>query len=741
MHKQNLYDLLPLLESINRMEKKISSYLDCELYKQISDYKCKIFLGYNINSFLLQIFTLVRETSRRVLSERHRNVQIIGGLAMYMNNIVEMKTGEGKTIVSLLVLCMNFLTKKKIFLLTINEYLSNRDYVWMLPVYNFHNIKVSCISNCKNMCDKIKSYRSSIVYGTGYEVCFDFLRNYSQCYKSYPMYNDFYLSIIDEIDSVLIDEARVPLVISKVGEENIEFYIISNALMSKISFQHYKIDNNTNIATFSNLGMNFIERILCKLKISNFFYTYFYHYLIKSLTAYYLLKNNADYIIHKGSILIIDELTGRTMHGKRFSNGIHQSLEIKEYLKINRNHNSLASITFQNYFKNYKKLVGMSGTLITEFQEFNNNYHLNSLSVPRNFHSRRIDNFDQVYKTKTSKYQSVINYIQRSFVIGRPVLVGTISIEASEYLSNVLRGITIPHKLLSAKYYTKESYIISQAGSLGAITIATNMAGRGSDIKTNYNKKEISNLGGLLVIGTERYESRRIDNQLKGRTGRQGELGESIFYISLEDNLMKIFGSEKIGNFLNYIGIQDNESIEHIWVNKCIENAQIRVEKRNRNIRYSMLKFDNIINFNRSIFYKYRSEIIKNKDFYYVFKKKLQYISNINLLTILNIDKFKEKRVLDDKYIIRKVFINIINIKLLFFSNNLFNNISKKIHLIMLDQLWREYLCKMDRFKIICDLRSYEHKNPIHEYINSSFLFFKKIFILLDYYTVYYTIK
>ncbi len=606
---------------INELENEVSSLSDEELKGKTGYFKDKLANGASLEDILPEAFAVVREASRRVLGMRHFDVQLIGGIVLHYGRIAEMKTGEGKTLVATLPAYLNALTGRGVHVITVNDYLARRDSEWMGQVYNFLGLSTGLVVHGLDWSEKRAAYSSDIVYGTNNEFGFDYLRDNMAVHPDQLVQRELYYAIVDEVDSILIDEARTPLIISGQADKATDLYYTFAKLVPKlVKDVDFTVDEKAHSVTVTEEGSKKVEKML---GIDNLFddsNIELNHHLIQALKAYNLMKRDRDYVIKDGQVIIVDEFTGRLMFGRRYSDGLHQAIEAKEGVKIEKESQTLATITFQNYFRMYEKLAGMTGTAKTEEDEFRNIYNLDVVVIPTHKPMIRKDLPDVVYKTEMAKFRGVIKEIEERHKKGQPVLVGTISIEKSEIISGMLKRKGIPHQVLNAKYHDKEAEIISQAGRLGAVTIATNMAGRGTDILLGGNpvneveRQKVVELGGLHIIGTERHESRRIDNQLRGRAGRQGDPGSSQFFSSLEDDLMRLFGSDNISGLMDKLGIDEDMPIEHGLITKSIENAQKRVENRNFEIRKHVLQYDDVMNQQREIIYKQRHQVLTGED-------------------------------------------------------------------------------------------------------------------------------
>ena len=633
--ERELEGLKSTIKKINDWEPKIRGMSNESFPAKTAEIRTKIQKGAKIEDLIPEAYACVREASRRTLGERHYDVQLMGGVILHQGKIAEMKTGEGKTLVSTLPVYLNALIGKGVHVVTVNDYLAKRDSDWMGQIYNFLGLSVGCITNEMDDAVRKKSYNCDVTYGTNNEFGFDYLRDNMKYSIDQMVQRDHFYCIVDEVDSILIDEARTPLVISGATEDKSDQYFVSNKFIKQLENFDYELDEKNKNVMLSEKGIDKIEKLSQTygiLKNNNFYDPQninLVHHINQALRANLLFSKDTDYIVRDNKVQIIDEFTGRVLEGRRFSDGLHQALEAKENVEIQSENQTLASITYQNYFRLYKKLSGMTGTALTEAEEFFDIYKLKTVSIPTNKQMIRNDLNDQIFRTEKEKLNAIIKRIESCSKNNQPVLVGTTSIEKSERVSRLLKEKKISHNVLNAKQHEREAQIISEAGKLGAVTIATNMAGRGTDIQlggsqSNLNKKdsdekmklileeknEVIKKSGLFVVGTERHESRRIDNQLRGRSGRQGDPGNSIFYISLEDDLMRIFGSESIDGIMKKFGLKEGESIDHPWINKALERAQQRVEARNFDIRKTLLKFDDVMNDQRKVIFEQRKEIL-----------------------------------------------------------------------------------------------------------------------------------
>lgn len=787
-----LKSLNPILNKINNFEKEISALSNDELKAKTKEFKDRLKNGQALDDIIVEAFAVVRETAKRVLGERHYDVQILGGLVLHKGMITEMKTGEGKTLVSSLPVYLNALTGKGVHVVTVNDYLAKRDSEWMGKIYEFHNLSVGCLVNNTPEEEKKRVYECDIVYGTNNEFGFDYLRDNLKHNINSLVQREFNFAIIDEVDSILIDEARTPLIISGPSFSSPELYIKINNIASLLYEDDYELDEKSKSVLFTDKGNERVEQLIKDLgliKKDSSLYDIesmnIVHHLNQAIKAHKIFKLDTDYIIKDGKVLIIDEFTGRIMDGRRYSEGLHQAIEAKEKVSIQDENQTLASITFQNYFRMYPKLAGMTGTAMTEAQELLSIYNLEVVQIPTNIPVTRIDEHDVIYKTENAKNDAILEEVKKAHDKLQPILIGTISIEKSEHISKILRKNGIKHNVLNAKLHEQEADVIAQAGRPGAVTIATNMAGRGTDIKLGGNeeviikaksmgktipdsevklikqqiqqdRKKVLEIGGLFVIGTERHESRRIDNQLRGRAGRQGDAGRTKFFLSLEDDLMRIFGSVKIGNFLGKLGLKDDEAIEHPWINKSLEKAQQKVESRNYEIRKNLLKFDDVMNEQRKVVYEQRINIMREEKFDDIIDEKVK-VQNKYLINKFILDKsfeeeWEKKEISHEIHRIYGVDFHIeegqkkaeilsklndltaeiFQNKRKQFGDEVFNEALKRIFLVTLDQFWKEHLHSLDRLKAGINLRAYGQKDPLNEYKFEAFKLFEDMFLELD---------
>ncbi len=787
-NERKLVEIRPLVEKINSLETEIQKLSDQELKNKTQEFKKRIKNGENLNKILPEAFACVREASVRTTGQRHFDVQLLGGIILHQGNISEMKTGEGKTLVATLPAYLNSLTEKGVHVVTVNDYLAKRDSEWMSKIYNFLGVSVGCIINGIDDVSRKAQYECDITYGTNNEFGFDYLRDNMKYSIPEMVQRKHYFCIVDEVDSILIDEARTPLIISGPTEDNSSQYFLCNKLVNQLSKEHYDTDEKDRSALLTEKGIDFIEDKLRKinlLKGASFYDPQnlsIVHHINQSLRANMLFSKDKDYIIKDNQIYIIDEFTGRIMEGRRYSDGLHQAIEAKEGVQIQNENQTLASITFQNYFRLYEKLSGMTGTAMTEAEEFYEIYKLDVVELPTNRPMIRKDFNDKIFRTEKEKFNAIIKQIVEANEKKQPVLIGTTSIEKSERISKILKQESIKHNVLNAKFHEQEASIIAQAGRISAVTIATNMAGRGTDIQLGGNldlkikeggtndkilvektkqeheeeKAKVLASGGLFVVGTERHESRRIDNQLRGRTGRQGDMGASIFYLSLQDDLMRIFGSEKIDFMLQKLGLKEGESIDHPWINKALEKAQQRVEGRNFDIRKTLLQFDDVMNDQRKVIFEQRLGVIKNQNIYNVvndiFDEMIENLiseirnyrdsADINLKKLIktkterlsgtkiddnDFNAWLSKSSSEQKEFLKNHFDQRRNARITTAGDEINKDVEKRIFLQNLDYEWRSHLQYLEQLRQVIGLRGYGQKNPLDEYKRESFNLFKDL--------------
>ena len=773
--------LQPIVDQINALEHSLLALSDSELKNKTLEFKQRLKNKETIDQIMPEAFAVVREASKRVIGQRHFDVQLMGGLVLHQGKIAEMKTGEGKTLVATLPVYLNSLLDKGVHVVTVNDYLAKRDSEWMGKIYKFLGLSVGCLTSQTNDADRKSVYNCDVVYGTNNEFAFDYLRDNMKLSIEEMVQREFYYCIVDEVDSILIDEARTPLIISGPSENNATEYFLCNKIVSELHKDHYQVDEKDRNVNLTDAGIDAVETKLAQLKLlqgSNFYDPQnlsLVHHINQSLKANLLFAKDKDYIVRDNQVQIIDEFTGRVLEGRRYSDGLHQAIEAKEGVPIQSENQTFASITYQNYFRLYKKLSGMTGTAMTEAEELFDIYKLDVVEMPTNVEMRRKDLNDRIYRTENEKLKAIVDDIKEAHTNKQPILVGTTSIEKSEKISNILKKEKITHSVLNAKQHEKEAEIIALAGQPGSVTIATNMAGRGTDIQLGGNldarlkiatnkdtekelhkkdKEQVIASGGLFVIGTERHESRRIDNQLRGRSGRQGDSGKSIFYLSLEDDLMRIFGSEKIDYMLQKLGFKEGESIDHPWINKALEKAQQKVESRNFDIRKTLLQFDDVMNDQRRVIYEQRLHVMKSVDIYSVIDGVFKEVIDEILLASNNLSEniedrnnFKLKveritgmKISDDEFknfltyskekkieILQKNFTNKRKSRIEKISDINNQDVEKKIFLQNLDFEWRGHLQYLEQLRQVIGLRGYGQKNPLDEYKRESFELFQNL--------------
>ncbi|MDC0060335.1 preprotein translocase subunit SecA [Pelagibacteraceae bacterium] len=760
-----IYD--KIVKKINDFETEISKLNDQELknktqyFKNQFDEKQK-----TLDDILPEAFAVVREVSKRTLKMRHFDVQLIGGIVLHEGKIAEMKTGEGKTLAATLPVYLNVIAGKSVHIVTVNDYLAKRDSEWMGKIYNFLNLSVGCVNSQTTHENRPREYEKDVVYATNNEIGFDYLRdNLKSDYESLCFKKDAF-AIVDEVDSILIDEARTPLVISAESNTSVDLFPQINKIIKLFKDSDYEINEEGKSVLLTNEGMEFAEKLLLENNLikegtlQDLDNMALNHNIIQALRAHKLFIRDKDYILKDKQVIIIDDLSGRPMEGRRYGDGLHQAIEAKEGLTIQKENQTIASVTYQNFFRSYSKLSGMTGTAQTEANEFEGIYNLAVVSIPPNLKINRNDQNDQIYMTKKEKYDAVINLVKERHDKLQPILIGTTSVENSELISKMLKKENIDHSILNAKHHEKEAEIIEKSGLPGNVTISTNMAGRGTDIKLGNDNEVLKNqsigAGGLLVIGTERHESRRIDNQLRGRSGRQGDIGESIFFLSLEDDLMRIFGSKTLENVLGKLGLKEGEAITHSLITKSLERAQQKVEANNYDIRKQILKFDDILNDQRKIIYQNRKEILTTKDQSKIVNEMIDdYIDELITICVpakkyshewdsellrssleetfkisLPISNWFDEDGVDEEEIVKRVK-DQVNQKLKDkknkYSEELFEFAEKRVMLFQLDKDWREHLAAMDMLRGSVNLRAMGGKDPFFEYKNESFNYFDEM--------------
>lgn len=751
-YDRDLKRLKPMVEKINALEAKMASLTDEQLQAQTPKLKELLAKGTEPAALLSEAFATVREASKRIMKMRHFDVQMMGGISLYEGAISEMKTGEGKTLTATLPLYLSALEGKGTHVITVNDYLAKRDATEMGVLFNWLGLSVGCI--VANMSDeeRKKAYSCDITYGTNNEFAFDYLRDNMKFSLEEMVQRGHHFCIVDEVDSILIDEARTPLLISGPSEGDQSLYQVANDVIPRlIRDTHFKVDEKSRSVIFTDDGIVKVQELL---KIENLYkieYSSLLHHLNQALKAHQLFKIDVDYVNRDGQIIIVDEFTGRQKEGSRWSDGLHQAVEAKEGVPIKSENQTLASITFQNYFKLYSRLAGMTGTADTEAEEFQKIYNLEVVVIPTNLPMARADEADVIYKNRQAKFKAVVELIKELHHKGQPVLVGTISIDSSELLSIELKKAGVPHEVLNAKQHERESEIVKLAGQKGAVTIATNMAGRGTDIKLT---EETKALGGLYILGTERHESRRIDNQLRGRSGRQGDPGRSKFFLSLEDDLMRIFGSDKIAGLMNTLGMKEDEPIEHKMISNAIAKAQKKVEAHNFDIRKHLLEYDNVMNEQRRIIYKMRKDILNDvdnmglateftedvsselADVYRPEKKGVGasgwsfdelnkgFQNTFNTDFLLSLDECNRKYDGDVDNYLQSVAKDLLTKNFAQYDAEQVTYALREILLSHFDHYWKDHLLQMDHVKEGINLRAYAQKDPLTEYKKESFNLF-----------------
>ena len=782
----------PLVEKINNLEEKFKAFSDNEIKQKTDELRSRVTSGEALDNLLPEAFANVREAARRSIGLRAFDTQLIGAIFLHQGNISEMKTGEGKTLVATFPAYLNALSGKGVHIVTVNDYLAKRDAEWMGKVYNALGMKTGVVFPQQPENQKAEAYAADITYATNNELGFDYLRDNMRPDLSEMVQREHNYAIVDEVDSILIDEARTPLIISGPSDDRSELYVKIDQLIPFFMDNHFSLDEKTRVVTITDEGNEFIESKLHEIGLlpeDQTLYdpesTSLVHHVTEALKAHKAFKKDKDYMVRNNEVLLIDEFTGRMMVGRRLSGGLHQAIEAKEGCEIQPENITLASVTFQNYFRLYSKLSGMTGTATTEAEEFLEIYGLGVMDIPTNEPVARLDEHDAVYRTSTEKYNAIVTEIKASVKKGQPVLVGTTSIEKSEFLAKLLQESKVAHNVLNARQHEKEAEIIANAGKLGAVTIATNMAGRGTDIQLGGNvemrafqaiserpnedpekirekieketleeKEKVKSAGGLYVLATERHESRRIDNQLRGRSGRQGDPGKSAFFLSLEDDLMRIFGSERLDKMLSTLGMKEGEAIVHPWVNKSLEKAQAKVEGRNFEIRKQLLKFDDVMNDQRKVIFAQRLEVMRSEDVSEIIQDmRYQLIDDLignhvppktypdqwdmdglhtSLQEKMDIDAdviswaseegFDDSEIADRLY---KLSDEKMAKKSADFGLETIRNIEKQILLQTIDGNWRDHLLKLEHLRSVVGFRGYAQRDPLNEYKTESFQLFE----------------
>ncbi len=749
-HDREIKKLKPILERVNALEPGIQKLSDAELQAKTPEFKERLERGESLDELLPEAFAVTREAARRVLGMRPYDVQVIGGIVLHQGKIAEMKTGEGKTLVATMPVYLNALTGRGVHVVTVNDYLARRDAEWMGKVYRFLGLEVGVIVHDMDDQDRKAAYLADVTYGTNNEFGFDYLRDNMKYSLEDMVQRDFYYAIVDEVDSILIDEARTPLIISGPSEESTELYYRVNQIIPHLKKEeHYTIDEKAKTVSLTEEGVARCEKLLGVDNLYDPSQTTLLHHVQQALKAHALFQRDVDYIVKDGQVIIVDEFTGRLMPGRRYSEGLHQALEAKEGVKIESENQTLASITFQNYFRMYEKLAGMTGTAETEAAEFQKIYNLEVVVIPTHKPMIRVDHPDVVFRTVKEKFEAAAKEIKALHEQGRPVLVGTTSVEKSERLSRMLKRMGVPHEVLNAKHHEREAEIVAHAGEKGRVTIATNMAGRGTDIVLG---EGVTELGGLHILGTERHESRRIDNQLRGRAGRQGDPGSSRFYLSLEDDLLRIFGSDKISGIMDKLGMEEGEPIEHSMLSKAIENAQRKVEAHNFEIRKHLLEYDDVMNKQREVIYSQRRQILAGgdlrEDIYdyideiadnlvetYTDEKSLPEEWDWNALSERLMGQFGVQLEIPEEEMeeltpenLKERIVNAIKqayqAQVERFGEEEMARVERFIVLQTLDNLWKDHLLSMDHLREGIGLRGYGQRDPLQEYKREGFEMF-----------------
>ena len=750
--ERELKKMWPIVRQINALEDNVSGLSDASLQAKTAEFKQRLADGETLDDLLPEAFAVVREASRRVLGMRHFDVQLLGGMVLHRGNIAEMRTGEGKTLVATLPVYLNALTGKGVHVVTVNDYLATRDSEEMGQVYRFLGLSVGLIVHDLSYEQRRRAYNSDITYGTNNEFGFDYLRDNMVVSKEQMVQRPLHYCIVDEVDSILIDEARTPLIISGPSEKSTELYSTLAGIVARLEKDDYTMDEKQKTIAPTESGVAKVEKMLGVKNMFDQEHLELNHLVIQALRARFMMHRDKDYVVKNGEIVIVDEFTGRLMFGRRFSDGLHQSIEAKENVKVQGESKTLATITFQNYFRMYDKLGGMTGTAKTEEDEFNKIYKLDVYVIPTNKPAIRKDLPDVIYKTKNAKYRAVVREVLKRHATGQPILVGTTSISQSEILSQLLNKEHVVHNVLNAKFHEMEAEIIKNAGQRDMVTIATNMAGRGTDIKLGDG---VAALGGLMIIGTERHESRRIDNQLRGRAGRQGDPGTTQFFLSLEDDLMRIFGSDNIAKFMDRLGMDEDEPITHSMITKSIEKAQKKVENHNFEIRKYVLEYDDVMNQQREVLYGQRRQVLVadslrdtilnmvddiilsalNKyaneklypeewDFAGLLQQMEQYFVPKGSVTVEELENLSRPEVQDK---LKAIAVHLYDAREAEIGSDTMRQLEKAIMLRVVDSKWMDHLDAMDALKEGINLRAYGQKNPIVEYKFEAYEMFEEM--------------
>ncbi len=795
-NERDLGRLWPTVERVNSLEPEMRARSDAELASLTPAFKQRLADGETLDDILPEAFAAMREAARRTIGQRHFDVQLIGGMVLHQGKIAEMKTGEGKTLAATLPVYLNALTGKGVHVVTVNDYLASRDAAWMGQVYGFMGLKVSCVVHGLDDDERKEAYAADVTYGTNNEFGFDYLRDNMKFDNDQLVQRDFSYAIVDEVDSILIDEARTPLIISGPAEKSTRLYSDVDRLIPRLQKEeHYTVDEKSRTSTLTEEGVSRCEQLMHVENLYDPRYMELLHHIQQALKAHALFKRDVDYIVKDGEVIIVDEFTGRLMPGRRYSEGLHQALEAKERLKVKSENQTLATITFQNYFRMYDKLAGMTGTADTEAEEFHKIYKLEVVVIPTHKPMIRMDNPDVIYRTEAEKFNAAVEEIKQLHTKGQPVLVGTISIEKSELLSKQLKRLKVPHTVLNAKHHQREAEIVAQAGRKGAVTISTNMAGRGTDILLGGNpaflarqeadpdedsdayaaalqkyesvcareRDQVLTAGGLHILGTERHESRRIDNQLRGRSGRQGDPGSSRFYLALEDDLLRLFGSERISGIMEKLGMEEGEPIEHNFISKAIENAQRKVESHNFEIRKQLLEYDDVLNKQREVIYDQRRAALTGEGVHDAVMDMIDELAHGAVAA--HADQSSPSSQWDFKGIATAVhnffgFTPRIEATDGLVPEALGEEVAEKARSLYLakfdqygpdnmyqlerwllldavDSLWKDHLLNMDHLKEGIGLRGYGQKDPLNEYQREAFEMFQDMIERIQQETVF----
>ncbi|MCH1961149.1 preprotein translocase subunit SecA [Romboutsia hominis] len=766
--ENEIKSLNKIIDQIDSLEESMIGLSDEQLKGKTKEFKERLKLGETLDDILVEAFAVCREASKRVLGMRQYRVQLIGGIVLHQGKIAEMRTGEGKTLVAVAPVYLNALEGKGVHVITVNDYLAKRDKEIMQPVYEFLGMSVGVILANQDPSERKAQYNCDITYGTNNEYGFDYLRDNMVTNNEEKVQRELNFTIIDEVDSILIDEARTPLIISGTGDESNKLYELANAFVKTLIEEDYEIEEKDNTISLSDSGMTKAEKFFGIENLTNIENIEIYHHINQALRAHKLMDKDVDYVVRDNEIMIVDEFTGRIMDGRRYSEGLHQAIEAKEGVEIKRESKTLATVTFQNFFRMYKKLSGMTGTAKTEEGEFESTYNMNVVTIPTNKPILRADLNDLVFKSEEDKYNAVVNEIERIHKTGQPVLVGTVSIDKSEYLSSLLKKKGIKHEVLNAKNHEKEAEIVKNAGKLNAVTIATNMAGRGTDISLGAEDKEeevkVKELGGLYVIGTERHETRRIDNQLRGRSGRQGDPGTSRFFVSLEDEVIKLYGGRSIEKIAKKITPNKDGSLEGKSLSKAVERAQRGIEGKNFEIRKNVIKYDDVINEQRKVIYSERNKVLDKDDLSesiqnmvkdiieetaqrYLRHKKDYYgfLNSLNAsfmpkesLIIPGMDKMTVEETIDYTYDLSK---RVYDLKKIMIGPDKLKELERKVLLEVVDTNWIDHIDTMDQLRQVIGLSAIGQKDPVKEYTIQGYEMFEDLNRTIRIETVKYLYK